>query len=181
MTLGFRDLDNLLGALKKDAPTLPVEALFFMLQVAASKGWSIWSKDVEAAFLSGGYFGREIFVTVPRSGLPAIEELGWPAMPEGTVMGHKTHKSGIEDSGCMESRVAKAMYICKHYDEVTESFGLEGIVGTHVDDDLFTGSDWLIENIEPSIDEHFTYGEGQDRKLIHTGHRIEINGDGTTT
>ena len=86
MTPGFRDLHNLRGELRKDAPTLPLEALYFLLQVSASHGWDIWSRDVEAAFLSGAFFDREVYVTAPKGGLPAIPEMDWPAIPEGTVL-----------------------------------------------------------------------------------------------
>ena len=98
VTPGCRDLDNQLGSLKKDAPILPVEVLFFMIQVVASNGWSTWSKDVEAALLSRGYFDREIFVTVPRGEPPATKVLGWSALPEGTVLSFGKLMPGLADA-----------------------------------------------------------------------------------
>ena len=70
VTPGYNDLDNLEGRLKKDAPTLPQEALAFIFQLAASKRWRIQHGDIEAAFLSGAYFEREVYVRAPKGGRP---------------------------------------------------------------------------------------------------------------
>ena len=84
VTPGFADLDNLAGDLKKDAPALPPEAMAFIFQTAASKHWVLQHGDIEAAFLSGAYFEREVFVVAPRGGLPATAKT--PFIPEGTVL-----------------------------------------------------------------------------------------------
>ena len=33
--------------------------------------------------------------------------------------------------------------------------------GSHVDDDIFVGSRWFRENVEPKLDETFKYGKQQ--------------------
>ena len=50
VTPGYQDLDNLQGRLKKDAPTLPQEAMGLIFQLAASKAWELHQGDVESAF-----------------------------------------------------------------------------------------------------------------------------------
>ena len=66
VTPGFKALDALVGNLRKDAPTLPLEALLFLLQTSSSKGWPNWAKDVGSAFLSGGYFSRSVCYRAER-------------------------------------------------------------------------------------------------------------------
>jgi len=60
VTPGYADLENLHGHLKKDAPTLPQEALGFIFQLCASQRWTLQHGDIESAFLSGAYFEREV-------------------------------------------------------------------------------------------------------------------------
>ena len=84
VTPGYNDLDNLGGRLKKDAPTLPQEALAFIFELAASKKWRIQHFDIEAAFLSGAYFEREVYVRAPKGGLPATDTK--PAITAGTIL-----------------------------------------------------------------------------------------------
>ena len=196
VTPGFRDLDNLMGVLRRDAPTLPLEALYFMLQMSASNGWRLVSKAVEAAFLSGAYFDREVYVVAPRGGLPAIEEYDMPFIPEGTVMQlnksmpgladaglewHKEHRRGIMSCGLKESKVAKAMYLYTR-DQGNGRYALEGIVGSHVDDDIMTGSDYFFDEIvAKGLDKTFHYGKVQVDKLTHTGLDIVRHDDGRIT
>ena len=97
VTLGFRDLDNLMGKLRKDAPTLSQEGLFFCFQMSASKRWKIKKKDVRAAYLSGRYFNREVFVVAPAGGLPATATT--PFIPGGTVLRLKKSMPGLADAG----------------------------------------------------------------------------------
>ena len=96
VTPGFADTDNLAGKLKKDAPTLPAEAVGVILQCAASKKWKIAHTDVEAAFLSGAYFSREIYVSAPFGGLPPVGDQA--AVPAGTVMRLKKSMPGLADA-----------------------------------------------------------------------------------
>ena len=127
VTPGYSDLDNLEGRLKKDAPTLPQEALAFIFQLAASKKWRIQHGDIESAFLSGAYFEREVYVRAPRGGLPATNTT--PEIPAGTVLKlkksmpgladaplewHKEHKVGRVETSFAESHVAEALYLCLH-------------------------------------------------------------------
>ena len=138
VTPGYSDLDNLEGRLKKDAPTLPQEALAFIFQLAASKKWRNQHGDIESAFLSGAYFEREVYVRAPRGGLPATNTT--PEIPAGTILKlkksmpgladaplewHKEHKAGRVETCFAESHVAEALYLCActgpHGEPVSES------------------------------------------------------------
>ena len=180
VTPGFLDLDNLEGKLKKDAPTLPHEALSMVFQVAASKRWPIVQGDVEAAFLSGAYFEREVYVKAPRGGLPATETT--PGIPEGTVLRlkksmpgladaplewHNEHKQGLLELGFQESGVAKALYL--YYSDV----GLEGILGVHVDDDIMAGSEFFMNDVIPRLRKRFNYGRWAMTEFMHTGRSVK--------
>ena len=180
VTPGFADADNLEGKLKKDAPTLPSEAIGVILQCAASKRWTLSHGDVESAFLSGAYFQRELYVIVPRGGLPATASQ--PELPAGTIMKCKKSMPGLADAplewykeqrrghidlGFAESAVAKSLYLYGR--EVDGVWQLEGLLGVHVDDDLITGSPWFYENVVPELRRRFKFGSWKERIFTHIG------------
>ena len=183
VTPGYADLDNLKGKLRKDAPTLPREAMSMLLQTAASKSWKIQQGDVASAFLSGGYFEREVYVVAPRGGLPAVGNT--PFVPEGTVMKlkksmpgladaplewHHVHRQGILDIGMVESSVCKALYL--YY----EDGELHGILGTHVDDDLMAGSE-KFDKVIAELRKRFHFDKWHEGTFVHLGCLIEQRPD----
>ena len=91
-----------------------------------------------------------------------------PGLADAPLEWHYTHRDGIVASGCVESKVAKAFYLCFGPDGE-----LEGLVGTHVDDDISTGSPWYEANIQTRLDETFSYGPEQRDKLELSGTRIQ--------
>ena len=75
-------------------------------------------------------------------------------------------------AGCVESTVAKAFYLCFGPDGE-----LEGLVGTHVDDDITTGSSWFEANVQTLLDATFSYGAEQRDNVEHTGYQITRHAD----
>ena len=176
---GHGDLDSLEGRLEKDAPNLPQKALVVILQLSADKKWRIQHGDIESMVLYGAYFEREMYVRAPRGGLPATDitpeisagtilklTKAMPGLADAPLEWHKEHKVGRVETNFAKSYVAKTLYLCA----CTEPHGepvLEGVLGSHVDDDIMTGSKWFEENIKPVL-RQLELGT-----LVHTGVKIE--------
>ncbi len=138
------------------SPTLPEEAPHVFFTIAVSMGWIVQQGDVEAAFLNGLRLDRELILQAPREGLPAIPGV-MEAVPGGAyfqalkgVYGINDapnlwggrHADGMLENGATESTLAPRTLFwwfdrrhCQH-----ERVPLIGMVGTHVDDDLFAGN-----------------------------------------
>ena len=196
MSQGFKDPQALEGKLDTDAPTLSSEGTSMIYQTAASEQWRLEQGDVDSAFLSGGYLSpnRKVYFRVPKGGLPAVPELGWPALPEGTILGAKkgsygmkdapllwylTHTGAVEELGCVRSRLSKALFL--HYDAKGK---LDGMIGIHVDDDLITGTKQFFDTIIATLRKKFCFGKWHTanvpgESLIHCGRRVTRGHDGS--
>ena len=66
-------LDPDLDHLRTDAPTADLLAVQLVLVVAASMGWDIEGGDVSTAFLTGEVDHRQIYLKIPKLGLPGVD------------------------------------------------------------------------------------------------------------
>ena len=193
---GFKDKQALTGKIDTDAPTLSTEGTAMIYQTAASENWRLEQGDVDSAFLSGGYLDpkRKLYFVVPRGGLPAIPELGWPALPEGTILGAKKGSYGMKDApllwflthtgvmtelGMIRSRLNKAYFL--HYDSAGD---LDGLIGVHVDDDLITGTKNFFETVIHELRHRFNFGKWHTcnkpgEEFVHCGRRVTRGADGS--
>ena len=152
---GYRDKQLLSGLLNTDAPTLTAEATATILQMTATKSdWRLEQGDVDSAFLNGRYLDadRKVYFRAPKGGFPAVPELGWGYIPEGTILKAKKGVYGLNDApllwylehrdtilsleGAEISKLCPALFLFR--DPTTKK--LLGMIGIHVDDDLILGS-----------------------------------------
>ena len=121
---GFQDKDVLAGKLKTAAPTLPNEVMNVQLAAAQTYDHLVEQGDVEAAFLNSPLMQREVFLRVPKTGLPAVNNMR--ALKAGellrcrrTVYGfndapvewHQEHRSGILETGAQASGICPTLYL----------------------------------------------------------------------
>ncbi|CAK0825490.1 unnamed protein product [Prorocentrum cordatum] len=194
---GYKDKQLLAGELKTNAPTLTDVATAVIVQEAASQeGWRLEQGDVDSAFLNGKYLddSRRVYFRAPKGGLPAVPELGWPAVPEGTVLKAKKGIYGLNDApllwyeehrdtilslpGASKSKLCPALFI--FHDEHGK---LIGLIGTHVDDDLVAGSPEFFANQVAKLRKIHCCGKWQTAKagFHHCGRFLKQNDDGTIT
>ncbi|CAK0822266.1 unnamed protein product, partial [Prorocentrum cordatum] len=98
---GYMNKQLLAGELQTNAPTLTDTATAVIIQEAASQpGWSLEQRDVDSAFLNGKYLdsSSRVYFRVSKGGMPAVPELGWPFVPEGTVLKAKKGIYGLNDA-----------------------------------------------------------------------------------
>ena len=93
---GFQDKDKTSGKLKTDAPTLPNEVMNLMFARCVNEGQTIEQGDIEAAFLNTGLMAREVYLRIPRGGLPAVR--GCRALHAGEIVKCKRSVYGFGDA-----------------------------------------------------------------------------------
>ncbi|CAK0904441.1 unnamed protein product [Prorocentrum cordatum] len=192
---GYKDKQLLAGELQTNALTDTATAV--ILQEAASQlGWRLEQGDVHSAFLNGKYLdsSRRVYCRAPKGGLPAVPELGWPAVPEGTVLRANKGIYGLNDAPLLwyeehrdtmlslraasRSKLCPALFI--FHDENEK---LIGLIGTHVDDDLVAGSPEFFANQVTKLRKMHCYGKWQTAKTgFHHCRRFpKQRDDGTIT
>ncbi|CAK0806782.1 unnamed protein product [Prorocentrum cordatum] len=192
---GYKDKQLLAGELQTNAPTLTDTATAVILQEAASQeGWTLEQGDVDSAFLNGKYLDnlRRVYFRAPKGGLPAVPEMGWPFVPEGTILKAKKGIYGLNDApllwyeehrdtilslpGASRSKLCPALFIFHD-----ENGKLIGLIGTHVDDDLVAGSPEFFANQVATLRKIHCYGKWQSARtgFHHCGRFLKQNDDGT--
>ncbi len=140
---------------------------------AVSLNWLVEQDDVEAAFLNGLRLERRLILQAPKEGLPAIPGV-MEAVPPGTCLialkgvygvndapnlwGGR-HAEGILENGATESALAPRTLFWWFSPEHADfpEVPLIGMVGTHVDDDLFAGNAWWTTHVLPKLKKTFAY------------------------
>ena len=95
-----------------------------------------------------------------------------PGLADAPLEWHKEHKTVLIETGFAESHVAKALYLCVRL-VPPGAPSLEGVLGSHVDDDIMAGSDWFEENIVPPLRRRFHFGGWAAGSFVHTSLKIE--------
>ena len=164
------------------SPTLPEDGLMFFLQVCITNGWRPQQGDIEAAFLNGGALNRKLILRAPPEGLPEIPGVMPAIKPGGYLVALKSiygmnqaphdfnerHAKVMVEHGAVESRMADRTL----FYWLDSSGVLEGIVATHVDDDLFGGTEEWKRRVLPNIRRSFCYNkwkDGQGRSCTQAG------------
>ena len=158
--------------------------------VALSLGWTVEQGDVEAAFLNGLKLSRRLILRAPKQGLPEIPGMMQRIQPGEYLLALKgvygvndapnlwsgRHAQGLMDTGAVQSALApRTLFLWfdkKH--PANEHVTLTGIAGTHVDDDLFAGTDWWKAHVLPVVRRTFSYGKWANghEPYIHLGRRV---------
>ena len=117
--------DKNIAGHRTDAPTLSEAGTHLVFQRSASWKSDLFQGDVSQAFLNGMNLGRDIYLHLPREGLPGV--------PPGSVLKVNTSvygmadaprawwlkfKSILEDLGWVESKLERALFYLYDGDKV---------------------------------------------------------------
>ena len=123
------------------------------------------------------------YYRIPKQGVPALE--GFPAFPGGTIVRakrptygqidaprqyQKRHNRSLYTAEFVKSAISPAKFI----DRSSEGEA-EGMVASHVDDDIFTGSVWFFDNVVPVMKKLEAHGKWHEEtspissKIIQPG------------
>ena len=187
---GYRDLANLRGELRRDAPTGSRLAQHLMFAIAAAHpDWFLRSADVRAAFLKGDpYVSRVLYITNTDGARgPTIP------LPQGCIAKVLKGVFGLADaprewwlrldrelrtSGWTRSMLDGALWFL--WDEVEgsneSSKKLRGVIVGHVDDLLFAGDQTALNSLM-KLGEVLGYGSIEADDFHWCGKRIRRDPD----
>ena len=158
---------------KTTSPTLSHTAERLLLHTAACKSWTIQSIDFTAAFLQGEKIDRKVIVIPPHDLLRRTERgqrvlwrlvkrlYGLKDSSRGFYLGLDTH---LLANGMKRSQYDRALYM--FFDENGQ---LAGLLGTHVDDIIFAGTEQFHNRVIVSIRAKYKIGSEEIRAFCFTG------------
>ncbi len=130
---GFKDRS--LGEYRRDAPTASAIAESICLAVCAFYKFTLVAKDIKNAYFSGKSVGREIYLDLPRGGLPGLRpgqllkaRKAIYGFAEAARMFWLALREHLESDGWRESKLEPALFYLRSGSQ------LRGILVTHVDD-----------------------------------------------
>jgi hypothetical protein len=129
--------DCLKNVISSYAPTLSKSTLRLILAFTAFKKWNIRSVDFSNAFLQGSSMRRDLYIQPPKEFVSST--VAWRVVKSvyGLVSApaawyRKLH-SVLLNSGFQQSKYDPCLYYVK------DKEGIHGVLGTHVDDAIFSG------------------------------------------
>ena len=164
---GFEDVATDIASY---SPTVSMEVFNLVLAVIASKGWSVQSMDVKAAFLQGDRISRDVFVTPPRE----FRVPGKVWKLKKAVYGLKEAPrnwyfrlcSVLMDLGLTKCALDPSVF-AYYLGEI------KGIIAVHVDDLLVGGDTDFETQILRRVREKLRIGREQKTNFKHLGLNVE--------
>ena len=105
------------GGFRTDAPTAPQLAFHLMCSFAARYRWRLKTFDCKTAFLTGKSHDRDIYVRLPKEGLPGVENgslikliKGAYGLREAPRLWHLKAKETVEKAGFEELRTGRGAF-----------------------------------------------------------------------
>ena len=175
---GFEERSEVLA----DSPTMDSTSLKIILGVAQSKAWTVTTADVKAAFLQGlPLTERTVRVKPPpEAKIPAGHvwelQVALYGLQDASLRFHWKVCKVFKELGLKQSKLDPAVF----YAYNKESGALEGVVGTHVDDFLMSGTEQWLAATTSKIAAKFELGKIEKDNFLYCGHRI-IQKDGKLT
>ena len=179
VVLGY--MDPSIDTIPRDSPTLGRHAKMLILQMIASRGWTLQSFDVKAAFLQGSVTGRVI-------GLEPVPELAKAlnmspqelcklnksayGLVDAPYLWYKALLTELERLGFIQSPFDPCVFLLKrpHSDKIS------GVLGVHVDDGLCGGDDFFAQQIH-QLSKKYAFGAQKSVNFVFTGIELSQKGD----
>ena len=127
------------SALRTDSPTCMKDSLRLIFSLSVSRGWSLNSIDIKAAFLQGNAIDREVFLKPPKEAnqpnhLWLLKKVVY-GLSDASRVWYLRVVDELKKLGAIPSKYDKAVFIWK------KQGVLHGVLASHVDDFLWVGSE----------------------------------------
>ena len=185
---GFKDLENLRGELRRDAPTGSRAAQHVLFSLAACHPqWLLRAADVRAAFLKGDkYVKRVLYMTgtdgsrgpsipVPNGCLCRVLK-GIFGLADAPREWYLRLDKEMRNQGWITSVLDGALWYFKKEQVEEGSSPLRGVVVGHVDDLLFAGDEVALKSLL-KLGEILGFGSLQEEDFVWCGKRIHREKD----
>ena len=175
-----------------DSPTVSRAALMLILQVATSRHWTASAGDVQAAFLNGLELRRELYMELPRSGVPGLHprqlvkiKKGIFGLTESPRMWYERLVQGLTGKtfhyGGRDLRLRPApLDPCVFFLQSDDKLDPEAYIAVHVDDLLLTAPTDLNRYLQAELSKLFPVDEWLEGCFEYIGSHIFFEEDRTT-
>lgn len=158
-----------------EAPTVSAEGLKILLIIMKMYRWQVRALDVKTAYLQGKEIKREVFLEPPKE---AQTNKVWKlhkavyGLKDAARKWYETLGEILMEIGGKRSKVEKTIYYWRREDQ------LIGIMGTHVDDLIFGGTDEFHDEIMKELEKRLKIGAVNKGKFKYLGIELEDNKGG---
>ena len=173
------NLDKKFNLRATDSPTISRESLRMILSTIANLSWRLRSCDVSSAFLQGCELERTVYMSPPKE-----------FKKEGVIWRLKKPVYGLADSGRLWYQKIRKKLLelgCKILtgDEAcflyTKKGKLQGLLGIHVDDIVYAGTDEFENNIIQPLTQFFNISKSDADSFVFCGMKISQASDRSIT
>ena len=172
VVLGYLDPD--ITEVPRDSPTLGRQSKMLLLQLIASKGWSLGSFDIRAAFLQGKPQQDRIIGIEPVPELSKAMSLkenevckldkSAYGLIDAPFLWYKTLCEELRELGFQASPFDPCLYVLRH----PETKELSGALGIHVDDGIHGGDAYFHSQIS-KLETKYPFGSKKSKSFTFTG------------
>ena len=166
-----------------DSPTGSHLALSLVFALSASRDTDLWSGDISAAFLQGSKLDRILILKQPKGGIPGLdfkEEMFY--LVSSTAYGTKDAPRGWLknlDGSLKAENFVPVPYESAFYMLHDDEGQLAGLLAVHVDDLLWTGSDFINQKMK-KIQERYSFGKVSCNTFAYCGREVVKDNKGVT-
>lgn len=158
--------------IQSDSPTVTKSSIRLIVAISAAMQWEVKTTDIKSAFLQGKRLEREIYLIPP----------GESDTPEGMIWRLKKCLYGLNDAarmfyasisevlsrlGCIKSTLDPALFYC------TRDNKLIGIMGSHIDDFIHTGTAEFENVIMEKLRDRFLAGKVESSVFRYVGFDVK--------
>ena len=158
--------------LQSDSPTCSKLAIRIFLAIAASKGYTVCTKDVKSAFLQGKDINRTIYLEPPKEEKKPFVIWKLKKVAYGLVDAARNwYESILEEMiaiGCRKSIYENALFYYQDNDGC-----LQGMMTSHVDDFLQAGNSNFEEKVISNVKTKFAFGKEAEIDFRYVGINIK--------
>jgi len=163
---GFEEMDN--RDIPKDSPTCSTESLRMILALFAQNKWKAHSMDIKTAFLQGSKLSRDIYLRPPKE--VGKKGVVWHlkkcvyGLTDASLYWYKKVCDVLKSCGARISSVDPAVFFwCNEKSEC------EGVLASHVDDFIWSGSVEFEQSVIPHIRSAFNVGREEKDAFSYVG------------
>ena len=187
---GFQDPDTTNGKLLLTASMAPRVCHFIICSTAAARHWEVEQFDVSVAFLKSDNFRRVVYVRPPceaktRNSLVWRLNTAVYGLNDAPSVFHRTLQRFLLDRAIWQEHVAfhvKESPLDECLSHVCDgSDTARGLVSTHVDDILVTGTACARAAVHRMLTGRFETLKGRGLPMVHCGLHIEQDSDFAVT
>ena len=170
---GFQEKERV----PSDSPTVAKTALRTLMALAASNCWEIMTTDIKSAFLQGKEVDRDIFIRPPKEANVSPGRI-WRlkktlyGLNDGSRQYYLSVREFLISCGCEVSSVDPSVFFYMHAGE------LSGVIVSHVDDFLHSGSHLFNEKVMEPLRQRFIAGKVEAAEFKYVGFAVRQGSDG---